>query len=93
MVRQLHLPRWPQVYNSPGHERQAFHMFGVDWNDPQALWLNLTNLALGIATLAALGVFTYGLLGDLVTLRKRSRVMDKLGDEMRTWPALAREPT
>jgi len=58
-------------------------MFGVDWNDPQTLWLNLTNFALGIATLAALGAFTYGLLGDLVTLRKRSKVMDNLGDEVR----------
>lgn len=57
-------------------------MFGLDWNDPQTLWLNVTNLALGIATLAALGAFTYGLLGDLVSLRKRSRVMENLGDEM-----------
>lgn len=58
-------------------------MFGLDWNDPQTLWLNVTNLALGIATLAALGAFTYGLLGDLVTLRKRSRVTENLGDDMR----------
>ncbi len=67
----------------PGHERQASYMFGVDWNDPQTLWLNVTNFALGIATLAALGAFTYGLLGDLVTLRKRSKVTDKLGDDLR----------
>ncbi len=83
MVRQLHSPSWPKVQKDPGHERQAPYMFGVDWNDPQTLWLNLTNFALCIATLAALGAFTYGLLGDLVTLRKRSKVMDNAGDEMR----------
>jgi len=27
-------------------------MFGIDWND-QSLWLNVTNLALGVVTLAA----------------------------------------
>lgn len=26
-------------------------MFGVDWTNPETLWLNLTNLGLGIVTL------------------------------------------
>ena len=30
-------------------------MFGIDWGNSQTLWLNLTNLALGIVTLLALG--------------------------------------
>lgn len=29
-------------------------MLDVDWNDPETLWLNITNAALGIVTLAAL---------------------------------------
>ena len=28
-------------------------MFGVNWSDPQTLWLNITNLALGVVTLSA----------------------------------------
>lgn len=27
-------------------------MFGVNWRDPQTLWLNITNLALGVVILA-----------------------------------------
>ncbi len=27
-------------------------MFGVNWNDPQTWWLNVTNVALGILTVA-----------------------------------------
>ena len=58
-------------------------MFGVDWNNPQTLWLNVTNLALGVATLLALGALAYGLFGDLLAMRKRSRVMGKLDAELR----------
>lgn len=29
-------------------------MFGVDWSDPEALWLNVTNAVLGIVTIGAL---------------------------------------
>lgn len=29
-------------------------MWDVDWSDPETLWLNITNAALGIVTLAAL---------------------------------------
>jgi|APIni6443716594_1056825.scaffolds.fasta_scaffold630367_2 hypothetical protein len=55
----------------------------VNWNDPQALWLNLTNLALGLATLAAVGVFLYGVVGDLAVLRKRSKAAHPAGEELR----------
>lgn len=58
-------------------------MFGVDWNNSQTLWLNVTNLALGIATLLAFGVLAYGLFGDLLAMRKRSNVMGKLDEELR----------
>ncbi len=58
-------------------------MFGVDWSNSQTLWLNITNLGLGIATVLALGVLAYGLFGDLVAMRKRSHVMGKLDEDLR----------
>ena len=58
-------------------------MFGVDWSNPQTLWLNVTNLALGLATVAALGVLAYGLFGDLLAARKRSAAMAKMDGQLR----------
>lgn len=29
-------------------------MFGLDWSDPETLWLNVTNVVLGIVTIVAL---------------------------------------
>jgi len=58
-------------------------MFGVDWSNSQTLWLNVTNLALGIATVLALGVLAYGLFGDLLAMRRRSHVMGKMDEELR----------
>lgn len=34
-------------------------MFGVNWNDPQTLWLNYTNLGLGLVVVACIGVAAY----------------------------------
>ena len=58
-------------------------MFGVDWSNSQTLWLNITNLALGIATVLALGALGYGLLGDLLAMRKRSHAMGEMDGHMR----------
>lgn len=58
-------------------------MFGVDWSNPQTQWLNIINLALGLATVLALGALAYGLLGDFVAIRRRARAMGKLDGEMR----------
>lgn len=58
-------------------------MFGVDWSNSQTLWLNITNLALGIATVLALGALAYGLLGDLVAARKRSHAMQQMDGDLR----------
>mgnify|MGYP000050082473 CR=1 FL=1 len=44
-------------------------MFGVDWTDPQTIWLNLTNLGLGIVVLICLGVVGYGVFRDLLARR------------------------
>ena len=58
-------------------------MFGVDWGNSQTLWLNITNLGLGIATLLAFGVLGYGLFGDLLAMRKRSHAMAKMDGHLR----------
>ncbi len=34
-------------------------MLNIDLNDPQTYWLNLTNIGLGLATLAGLGLVVY----------------------------------
>jgi hypothetical protein len=54
----------------------------VNWNDPQSLWLNVTNLALGLVTLAAVGVFMYGVIGDLAVLRKRFKATSRQPGEV-----------
>ncbi|MCU0247397.1 MAG: hypothetical protein MUC42_12540 [Bryobacter sp.] len=44
-------------------------MFGIDWSDPQTIWLNLTNLGLGIVVLVCVGVVGYGIFRDLLARR------------------------
>jgi len=59
-------------------------MFGIDWNNPQTLWLNLTNLALGVITLLAL-LFVVGAVGwEFVVRRKRLRAIDNVDAELRS---------
>lgn len=41
-------------------------MFGIDFFDPQTLWLNITNLGLGIITLLCVGAVAWGVTQDLV---------------------------
>jgi hypothetical protein len=43
----------------------------IGWNDPETLWLNVTNLALGIATLVCLGAAVWGVARELVPRRHR----------------------
>jgi hypothetical protein len=45
-------------------------MFGVNFSDPQTLWLNLTNVALGVVTLACLLVVGYSI---LLEVRERAQ--------------------
>ena len=58
-------------------------MFGIDWGNSQTLWLNLTNLALGIVTLLALGVLAFGVAQELLARRRKARELDALDDEVR----------
>jgi hypothetical protein len=45
-------------------------MFGVDWGNPETLWLNLTNLGLGIVLLVCVAAVAYGVILDLIDKRK-----------------------
>jgi hypothetical protein len=51
-------------------------MFGVDWSDPQTLWLNATNLGLGLICLVALAAIGYGIVWDLVAKRRKATEPD-----------------
>jgi hypothetical protein len=55
-------------------------MFGVSWNDPQTLWLNIINLSLGLVTLVCIAAIGYGVFQDVrERLRKRAsaRLIDR----------------
>jgi len=54
----------------------------TNWSDPQTLWLNITNLALGVVTLAALAVFAAAIGRELLARRRRARDLDHLDVEM-----------
>ena len=58
-------------------------MFGIDWGNSQTLWLTLTNLALGIVTLLALGVVAFGVAQEIVAKRRRARAFAAMDDEVR----------
>ena len=51
-------------------------MFGVDWNDPQTLWLNLTNLALGVAALVCVAAVGFNIVRELLA-RRHAHASDK----------------
>jgi hypothetical protein len=54
-------------------------MFTYAWNDPQTLWLNITNIVLGLVTLACVGLVGFAVWRELRgRLRKRQTVT---GDE------------
>lgn len=45
-------------------------MFGIDWNDPQTWWLNITNLGLGLLTVAAFAAIAYTVILDVLAKRR-----------------------
>lgn len=58
-------------------------MFGVDWSNSETLWLNLTNLGLGLIVLACLAVVTRALIGDLRERGKFRVRVDAVDREMK----------
>lgn len=55
-------------------------MFGLDWSNPETLWLNLTNVALGVVILAVVLIMASGVAVDVVRQRAARRQADPLGD-------------
>lgn len=51
-------------------------MFGLDWNDPQTLWLNLTNVGLGIVTLVCVVAVAYNVVNELWIRRHVTQTHD-----------------
>jgi len=51
-------------------------MFGLNWSDPQTLWLNIINLSLGLVTVVCIAASGYGVLQD-VRERARKRASDR----------------
>jgi hypothetical protein len=58
-------------------------MFGVNWSDSQTLWLNLTNLALGLVTLACVLVVGYSVLLEVRERARRRAAAAGIDHEMR----------
>lgn len=57
-------------------------MFGIDWNNPDTLWLNLTNLILGAVTLLAVLIVAGAVGWEFVLRRRRAREMSGIDSEM-----------
>jgi hypothetical protein len=59
-------------------------MFGVNWNDPQTLWLNVTNLALGVVILAAVLIVVGAVGRELAFKHRRMRPTADIDAELRS---------
>ena len=57
-------------------------MFHIDWSDPQTLWLNVTNLLLGLATVLALGFVVVAIGREWILRRRRAREIEGLDAEL-----------
>jgi hypothetical protein len=55
-------------------------VFGTDFFDPQTLWLNVTNLALGVVTLLCIGAVGWGVASELLA-RARKQVTAPADDD------------
>lgn len=51
-------------------------MLSIDWSNPETLWLNLTNLGLGVVTLICVIAVGYSIVFE-VWARKRATVSDE----------------
>jgi len=57
-------------------------MFGIDWNNPQTLWLNLTNLGLGLVTLACVAAVGWNIVREILEKRAKATAADRELKEM-----------
>jgi hypothetical protein len=51
-------------------------MFNVDWQNPETLWLNLTNLGLGLVLLGCVAAIAYGVVREWAARRHTATAMD-----------------
>ncbi len=64
-------------------------MLGVDLSDPKTLWLNVTNIALGLVTLLCFVVVGWGAITEaVVRLRKRWGLVTEPDDHAFALPGL-----
>ena len=57
-------------------------MFGANWSDPETLWLNLTNLGLGLVVLLCLGAVAIGVIQELEARRRKRAELKSLDKEV-----------
>ena len=57
-------------------------MFGINWNDPQTLWLNVTNFGLGLVILVCFAAIGYALLQDVRAKVRKAASERALDHEM-----------
>jgi len=58
-------------------------MWAIDWNDPQTLWLNLTNIALGVVTVIAVCGAVGAVVWELALKHRKAREADGLDAELK----------
>jgi hypothetical protein len=64
-------------------------VFGTDFFNPETVWINLTNLTLGIVTLACVLAVAWGVAAEvLVRLRKRAESLIPADDHAFAVPGL-----
>ncbi len=51
-------------------------MFGIDWSDSQTLWLNVTNLVLGLVTLLAVAGVAFTCVREVLARRAKRHVTE-----------------
>lgn len=49
-------------------------MFGIEIFDPKTVWVNLTNIALGVVTLVCFGIVAYGVALEVFERMKKRAV-------------------
>ena len=63
-------------------------MFGFDFFDPQTVWLNVTNLALGVVTLLSILAVGWGVASELLARARKTAPAHSLDDHAFAVPGL-----
>ena len=64
-------------------------MFGIDIFDPETMWLNITNIALGVMTLLCVAVVGWGVLSELLDrVKAKAALLSEPDDHSFALPGL-----